>query len=255
MSRDFEKEYLELVNEEIPDLWDRIESRLSEKTALKTEKKKEKNPVIFFKRYAGPAAAVVCAVVAIPAFMFIRGMNKSASFESAADAPAQEARETTESTAQEETAEAACDAAEDIDEEAAESGIGAVEETVRELKEVYADQAAMTEAACDTAGAAETLILENITVQVTEEKKADAKEAVKGENEGENDMEGMLYAAVVVYDPSGTFSVDEQIEIYIPAVLLPVMTEGDAFEVDLIYEKEKEYPLTANQVRPKADMK
>ena len=28
MSRDFKNEYLELVNEEIPDLWDRIEAGL-----------------------------------------------------------------------------------------------------------------------------------------------------------------------------------------------------------------------------------
>ena len=38
MNRDFEKEYIELAQCEIPDLWDRIEAGLTEKSAPETEK-------------------------------------------------------------------------------------------------------------------------------------------------------------------------------------------------------------------------
>lgn len=38
MSRDFEKEYIALANEEIPDLWDRIEADYVKRPHLKKNK-------------------------------------------------------------------------------------------------------------------------------------------------------------------------------------------------------------------------
>lgn len=77
MGRDFEQAYKELAQSEIPDLWDRIEAGLSEKstpesTPGNTSEKKEisfseKRKRINFGRYAGMAAAVLCVVLIIPA--------------------------------------------------------------------------------------------------------------------------------------------------------------------------------------------
>ena len=278
MSRDFKNEYLELVNEEIPDLWDRIEAGLREKTVPETEKKNKINPVIFRKRYAGLAAAVLCAAVVIPAFMFTRGMNKSASFESAAEAPA-EAAQVTEECAVEEAAEAVCDTAEDVYDEISESGAGGIEETTgqetmenegaaADVPEAVSEEAALedldegigadktesafrkeetiSEAASKRQDKGEALILENVTVQVTAVNNTDAKET----DQGEHSMEGVLYQAIVVDDPSGTFSVDEQIEIFVPADSLFDMTTGNTFEIDLICDADGEYPLVVDNISP-----
>ena len=104
MSRDFEKAYRELAQRECPDLWDRIEAGLIEKSApekggeegslqvlvqkdiCQEEKKqaeegdrsagiKRKEPerksgrLPVWKTYGGVAAAVVCAVIILPAFL------------------------------------------------------------------------------------------------------------------------------------------------------------------------------------------
>lgn len=255
MGRDFEKEYLELVNEEIPDLWDRIEAGLGERTALEIEKTNKVKPVIVWKKYAGLAAAVLCVAIVIPVFMMFRQMGKSASYEAAAEAPA-EAGQTMEEYAAEEAAEAG-----QTMEEYAADDAGAAEEAAEErqtMEECVAEDAGAAEEEAVEAGAEdlkdevwaerkesisgkeEALLLENVSVQVTEEKK-----------EGGNG--GMLYTAIVISDPSGTFPEDEQIEIYIPAVSSFAMTVGNAFEVDLLYDREKEYPLTAEQVRTEPD--
>ena len=56
MSKDFEKEYIELAQNEIPDLWDRIEAGLTEKSAPENKA----SITIFLKRYGGLVAAVLC---------------------------------------------------------------------------------------------------------------------------------------------------------------------------------------------------
>lgn len=260
MSRDFEKEYLELINEEIPDLWDRIEAGLGERTAPEIEKTNKVKPVIVWKKYAGLAAAVLCVAIVIPVFVMIRQVGKSASFEAATEAPA-EAGQTMEECVAEDAVAAEEESAEAASVMTMEDGADNRGEALREAEKIY-DAASMPEVSCAAAGAEdlkdeawaerkeEAFLLENVTVQVTEEKNVDAGKEDK--KEGSNG--GMVYTAIVVSDPSGTFPDDEQIEIYIPAVSPFVMTVGDAFEVDLIYDREKEYPLTAEQVRTEPDM-
>lgn len=262
MNRDFEKEYIALAQDEIPDLWDRIEAGLSERTAPETKQISKTKTVSFWRKYAGLAAAVLCAVVVIPAFMRTRQMNKSASFEAEAEAPAG-AAQTTEECAAEEAAEAVYDTT-------AESGAGSMEEASHETAESY-DAAAMPEAGVedlneemDTArkenvfkkeeaasGAAsmqqdmgENLLLENISVQVTEEKYVDTKEAGKVKDS----VEGTLYKAIVLQDPSGTFSTDEQIEIYIPEAFRLDTIVGNEFKIDIVCDEDGEYPFVVDKI-------
>ena len=127
MSKDFEKAYRELAQTEVPDLWDRIEAGLTEKSAPekalnieetasgekaakqensskefeaeieKKEQQKKKPIVVFLKRYSTAVAAIVCVAILIPAISLIGsfgvGGSKSAESESmslpAAEAPAQ----------------------------------------------------------------------------------------------------------------------------------------------------------------------
>lgn len=111
MSKDFEKAYKELAEIEAPDLWDRIEAGLIEKSApdkgsvmidrsvadkkTDTVKIKKKNKVtIFIKRYSSLAAAMLCLAIIVPVLIFMKqsGINKSSSDMAAAD--------TTEETAE-----------------------------------------------------------------------------------------------------------------------------------------------------------
>lgn len=239
MSRDFEKEYIALAQDEIPDLWDRIEAGLSERTAPETKQISKTKTVSFWRKYAGVAAAVLCVAAAIPAFMLTRRVNKSASFEAAAEAPA-EAAQTTEECAVEETDEAVYDTT-------TESGAGSMEEASCETAESY-DAAAMPEAARKEAGVEDLnegiLLLENISVQITEEKYVDTKEADKVEDS----VEGTLYKAIVLQDPSGTFSADEQIEIYIPRDFTLDMIVGNEFKIDIVCDADGEYPFVVDNI-------
>lgn len=111
MSKDFEKAYKEFAEIEAPDLWDRIEAGLIEKSApdkgsvmidrsvadekTDTVKIKKKNKVtIFIKRYSSLAAAMLCLAIIVPVLIFMKqsGINKSSSDMAAAD--------TTEETAE-----------------------------------------------------------------------------------------------------------------------------------------------------------
>ncbi len=100
MNKNFEQAYKELAQNEVPDLWDRIEAGLKEKSApakkdiqeekytQKMEENKAQSPVKsgirpvikIIKRYSALAAAAVCAAVVIPAALFLgRNGNLSGS--------------------------------------------------------------------------------------------------------------------------------------------------------------------------------
>ena len=100
MNKNFEQAYKELAQNEVPDLWDRIEAGLKEKSApakkdiqeekytQKMEESKAQSPVKggigpvikILKRYSALAAAAVCAAVVIPAALFLgRNGNLSGS--------------------------------------------------------------------------------------------------------------------------------------------------------------------------------
>ena len=68
--KNFEAEYKELNQQDLPDLWDRIEAGLSEKIPAPV------NKVFWTKRriktFTTMAAVLVCLIVAIPAVMFLR---------------------------------------------------------------------------------------------------------------------------------------------------------------------------------------
>lgn len=63
MSRDFKDEYETYLENEIPDLWSRIEPKLADKPAVKTVKKRKKRNLTF---YYGIAAAGLLLAISVP---------------------------------------------------------------------------------------------------------------------------------------------------------------------------------------------
>lgn len=114
MSKNFAEEYKALANEELPDLWNRIEAGLTPKTTALAEeaediqdiKQKETEPVIkpekgkvisFLLRYRTVVAAALCVVVILPAAILMGRINRSKSspeFASDTAAPADNAATT-----------------------------------------------------------------------------------------------------------------------------------------------------------------
>lgn len=172
MSKDFEKAYKELAESEVPDLWNRIEAGLTEKSApdkgsvitdrsiederINTAKKRNK-VTLFIKRYSSLAAAILCLVIIVPALILMKRSEtgKSASDMAAAEVAfdaAGEIAETTEESAEttEETAEATEDSAGNAEEPAG----------MREESAAETDRDAEKETSGTAGAAAETEVLE-----------------------------------------------------------------------------------------------
>lgn len=119
MSKNFAEEYKTLANEELPDLWNRIEAGLTPKATSQAgegrspdmeqtiksadsgasqvaepEKEKEKGKVIsFLFRYRTVVAAAVCVIMILPAVILLGRNNRSKSFSGSAADMAAETRE------------------------------------------------------------------------------------------------------------------------------------------------------------------
>ena len=261
MKKDFEKAYKELANTEVPDLWDRIEAGLSEKSApaeTKAEKNKKTAPVnkktkiaVLMRKYSALAAAIVCAIILIPTMIVMKKSDSKFMSESAYDekAVAEEAGAASMMTeeASVET-EAVAEVAEMEQEEAAkepkmESKVAAAEVFSQKesasgaVKESAKADRAMNDAVCEDAAPEDynkqnAQELKNIVVKV---KKAEEKPL---ENEAEE--AGVLYTAVVKRNPSGLPREGEEIQIFIPVVSSVALVEDSTFELDLVLSEREE---------------
>lgn len=246
MKKDFEKAYKELAETEVPDLWDRIEAGLSEKSApaeAKAEESKEPAPIkkktkvaVFMRRYSALAAAIVCAVILIPTVIVMKKAGSKFMSESAAE-PAF----TTESAYYDEAV------AEEAEESKVESSMAAAEAFSTEegasgaVKESAKTDSAMNDAVCEDAAPEDynkqnASELKNIVVKV---KKAEEKPM-----ENEVEEAGVLYTAVVKKNPSGLPREGEEIQIFIPVVSSVALTEDGTFELDLALSEREENVYT-----------
>lgn len=76
MSKNFEEEYKALADQELPDLWDRIEEGLAPRSTPKEPVKRSSKIVQFVRRYKGSLAAVVCVLLILPAAILISQNTK-----------------------------------------------------------------------------------------------------------------------------------------------------------------------------------
>ncbi len=264
MNKDFEKAYKELARVEAPDLWDRIENGLNEKSA---PVKKKPSFVVFLKRYSALAAAVLCAVILIPAMIVMKRSGSKSFSEKAMPAEdfntaVTEECETTEEAVTEESVE---ESAEEPVEESAEEP---VEEYAGAAADMEAGEGVQTEAAMeemetakdsgseaadsgsdsleDTAGGSDK---EN-AVQAKEEGKLmadkeftyvtvtieETKEQMAEEDVSEA---GAICTGIVKNDPSGVLAEGEKIDIFIPVISSVALFKGETYELDLSYMEEK----------------
>lgn len=287
MSKDFEKEYIELAKSEIPDLWSRIEAGLTEKsTPVENTNTAPGNQLMcegnakWTKKYAGLAAAVLCIALIIPALMFLRpAQSKSSSADaSAPEAAAEEITEITDADAYEGMAleEAAEESvgAESYDE----AVLGAVPEALEEMNEAEsqenADRAASFGSSADTAkeGAYEEAMSEampetasgyNAGSSGTADKKQELSaeedilrnvivrvESVQNDvyREDGSTLDGTVYTVIVCEELSGIFAKDEKIKIYQPPEVSEAMKAGQEYEIDIVYGGEEEYRYIVDRI-------
>lgn len=252
MNRDFEQEYKELAKTEVPDLWNRIEAGLAEKS---TPESRPKSVVIpFVKRYAALVAALLCAVIVIPVFGIMKqavggGKSGSAAMEKSADmeAPTAEATEEQEAGAMEMSAEAEAaeadiyaeaeaPAAETKGEEVADimqdDFSNKVMEKQEELKNSTEEARDMAEDGIRDSEASKKQVLTHVIVEVTA-----AEDYMYGETIEEM---GTLYTAIVQEEPEGTLAEGEEIAIFIPAFSSYGLVKGDLCELNLAYYEGEE---------------
>ncbi len=256
MNKDFEKAYKELARVEAPDLWDRIENGLNEKSA---PVKRKSSFVVFLKRYSALAAAVLCAVILIPAMIVMKRSGSKSFSEKAMPAEdlntaVTEACETTEEAVAEESVEESAEepveeyagAAADMEAgEGAQTGAAMAEmETAKDSRSEAADSG--SDSSEDTARGSDK---EN-AVQAKEEGKlmADRKftyvtvtiEETKEQMAEENVSEaGVICTGIVKNNPSGVLEEGEKIDIFIPVVSSVALFKGETYELDLSYIEEK----------------
>lgn len=151
MSKNFEQEYKALAENDLPDLWDRIEAGLNSKTITsKSNEAKESigeaeaekiqevitgkksqadhnRAIFYFSKYKTVVAAAICVIVILPAFLVLGKINTSKSYSTteAADEALDAAAPMTEAADTAAIAETAEEAA--YAEEAPEEGMAADE--------------------------------------------------------------------------------------------------------------------------------
>lgn len=226
MSKDFEQAYRELAQTEVPDLWDRIEAGLSEKSAPaafkidKAVKEKETEELkgadrkifIFMRRYSAVAAALVCVAILIPAISLIGEFGIGGSKSEEAIESAQEPAAMWEEAADEAPAEMAV-----VTEESMEETAGYVEEEAAEEMAVEAaaeesvDEAPEAEYAEDMNAANAENVKETADVEMADGVRTEAARAEKYQEEQGLSEAGSL--SLPDRCPEGTVVRDVQIKV------------------------------------------
>lgn len=192
MSKNFAEEYKTLANEELPDLWNRIEAGLTPKATSQAgeehspdmeqtikpaapeakqkaepEKEKEKGKVIsFLFRYRTVVAAAVCVIMILPAVILLGRNNRSKSFSGSAADMAAETREEAP----------ADDAADMASEEMYLTESDDAAEAPAEEPEAEAGSAAFDNGSDGAGACAETALIEDLESEGAAEKKMDQQE-------------------------------------------------------------------------------
>lgn len=262
MSKSLEQAYKELAQEEVPDLWNRIEAGLKDRTEVTSQSApvQKKNILVVLKKYSGVAAAALCVVILVPAILFIdraglgdKGMATEESAVCEDTAPAEAA------PAEEEAVDMAAEAEEfeTVTEETA-----AVTEEAEMLEDTTEEAAATKECESTKEAAAE---MEkdgaSMEMQPTEDSILNAAGQKKQETVKLQDgclfsqiqvmvteeREGAVYYVLVEKDDSGTFAEGEKIRIFRPADASFLMNEGESITLELRYSAKDNY-FVAEQV-------
>ena len=185
MSKNFEEEYKALADQELPDLWDRIEEGLAPRSTPKEPGKRSTKIVQFVRRYKGSLAAVVCVLLILPAAILIsRNTKKSDAADQIANERFRRPVVLTEelesmpeeAAAAEEAAAYSEDAAEEAsDLEGAAMGAAAAEEAAAYSEDAAEEASDLEGATQDTAEAGIALLSENPNAKQSSAEKSQAQ--------------------------------------------------------------------------------
>ena len=260
MSKSFEKEYKELAQSKLPDLWDRIEAGLSEKKPVSvpitineeainnetTIKKADSNKVlVFFRRYQTVAAALLCVIILVPAFLLMRqvggGIGFSNSEEAKDAAPAEmmyaaaEEAPAAEAPAEEAVAEeAVAEGAEEeiATEETAEETVAAEENAVAEASAAEKAMSDSEQVERSEAKESADVMLYRVTVEVIE----------KQEDSSPDISDGTLYLCAVIHnDESNGLEIGDEITVLVPQHLTEELLPGESYEIALTESDSRYY--------------
>ena len=278
MSKDFERAYTELAKSEAPDLWDRIECGLTERS---TQPEADSGPAVSSSgqgkkflfpilKYSAMAAAVICVIIIIPVLIRMNrsyefaesdssgaAMDMTAAQEAGGMEPAVEEAAVEEGT---ESTEGAADGPAASEEKLSQERMSA-ESAAKEAKAASgentapepqmpaakeAEESAVKSTAGDkgvaelTTKAEQTSDLEEVLFGVTLEVTGSA-ELIPEEDSGES---GVVYTAVVRKDPGGLLKEGEEITVFVPAYSSDSLMEDMSFEVDLCRHGGDKYAFT-----------
>lgn len=255
--KNLENEYRKMIQQETPDLWNRIEAGLTEKKEItetaeitETTDAEEKSAVIKRSvwiravRYSGIAAACLCGVIIIPAIALSLLTGESGSTKMAAAGATEEA---VEAAFAEEVVEEAAEAAEIAEgmeitdglniSDGMETAEGTDTAGAIENAGIHAGSKSINtagenreteDAVCGTVVLADGSAIENIKVRIlkTDELKYH-----------------ITYKASVEEDASGVFDRGEEIEFIGEKSLQEILEEEKAYQVTLIYESDSDIPF------------
>lgn len=276
MSKSFEKEYKELAQSKLPDLWDRIEAGLSEKKpvsvpitineeAINNEtaiKKADSNKVndnettnkvlVFFRRYQTVAAALLCVIILVPAFVLMRQVGGGIGFSNSEEAKDAAPAEMIYAAAEE------APAAEAPAEEAVVAG--AAEETAEE--EIVAEDFAEEIVAAEENAVAEAPAAEKAMADSEQSERSEAKESAdvmlcrvtvevieKQEDSSPDISDGTLYLCAVIYnDESNDLEIGDEITVLVPQHLTEELLPGESYEVALTESDSRYYEYVAESL-------
>ena len=272
MSKDFERAYTELAKSEAPDLWDRIECGLTERS---TQPEADSGPAVSSSgqgkkflfpilKYSAMAAAVICVIIIIPVLIRMNrsyefaesdssgaAMDMTAAQEAGGMEPAVEAAAVEEGT---ESTEGAADGPAASEEKLSQERMSA-ESAAKEAKAASgentapepqmpaakeAEESADEDVVKSTAGDKGVAELEEVLFGVTLEVTGSA-ELIPEEDSGES---GVVYTAVVRKDPGGLLKEGEEITVFVPAYSSDSLMEDMSFEVDLCRHGGDKYAFT-----------
>ena len=282
MSKDFEQAYTELAKSEAPDLWDRIECGLTERS---TQPEADSGPAVSssgqgkkflfpIRKYSAMAAAVICVIIIIPVLIRMNrsyefaesdssgaAMDMTAAQEAGGMEPAVEEAAVEEGT---ESTEGAADGPAASEEKLSQERMSA-ESAAKEAKAASGENTA-PEPQMPAAKEAEESADEDVVkftaddkgvseLTTKAEKTSDLEEVLFGVTlevtgsaelipEEDSGESGVVYTAVVRKDPGGLLKEGEEITVFVPAYSSDSLMEDMSFEVDLCRHGGDKYAFT-----------
>lgn len=235
--KNFEKEYKKMLQEELPDFWNRIEAgiaerekRLSGGVNMQGMRPEEEEGMFFgseradilprkshWQKYALLAAACLCVAVVIPAiYAGLDGNQVSTSAPMDKSAYAEMAASSETSVEPDFSAEERTFVEEEVSTEA---GVSMEAESAEETTEAGVSEKAPA--------MADGTVATGIEINIVEV----------------SQMKYHTVYRVSVIDGNGVFSVGEELEILTEAEQKEIWAEGETYQVDLIYDSRWEIPF------------